>query len=508
MRRAKYWRGSGPALPRAVKRSAWAAVVVLLAACGMASAGPPTGHSRSTTVLTSGAAIPDGDWRTFDFNAARTGVGPAQTGITAQNLGALTARVINLPGTVDASAIQLHNVKAGGQTGDVIFVTTSYGRTLAIAPATGKVLWQFVPSGIGGLEGGPQITQATPVADPDRKFIYSLSPDGYAHKLNLANGHVVWSTRVTWDPTREKVDQLNIDGQWLVVTTGGYNGDTPTYQGHIVLIDRSTGRLVHVWNSLCSHRTMLIKPPSSCGASDSAIWARSGGVVDPSTGDILVATGNGPFNGSSNWGDSVAELSPTLQPLRHWTPTNQQDLNSSDLDVGSTAPALLGGGLAVQGGKAGILSLLNLSHLPSMSGAAGHQLGGSIQNISTPGGAGVFTAPAVWQHNKRTWLFVTTFNATWGYILGADHRLHVAWRDSMAGTSPVVAGGLLYVFDPDGGQLNVLSPTTGHTIHTLPAASGHWNSPIVIGGRIILPVGNADNQQTSGQLYIYHLPGR
>jgi hypothetical protein len=56
---------------------------------------------------------------------------------------------------------------------------------------------------------------------------------------------------VTWDPTHEKVDQLNISGTWLIVTTGGYNGDTPPYQGHIALINRATGRLAHVWNSLC-----------------------------------------------------------------------------------------------------------------------------------------------------------------------------------------------------------------------------------------------------------------
>jgi PQQ-like domain len=493
----------GRAIRHALVRLGWPALALVVAACGMSAAASSALYRGNAS-----ATVPDGDWTRFDFNAARTGVGPAQTGITAHNLGSLQRRTVSLPGTVDASAIQLHNVSVGGQSRDVIFVTTSYGRTLAIAPGSGKILWQYAPQDVGSLEGGPQITQATPVADPDRRYIYSLTPDGYAHKLNVANGHQVWSTRVTWDPTREKVDQLNLSGQWLIVTTGGYNGDGPVYQGHIVLIDRTTGKLAHVWNSLCSHTTTLIHPPSSCSSSDSAIWGRAGGVVDPSTGDILLATGNGPFNGSTDWGDSVIELSPTLQPLGHWTPTNQQHLNASDTDVGSTAPALLPGGFAVQGGKEGILSLLKLSALSSMTGAGGHHLGGSLQNISTPGGDLMFTAPAVWQNAKQTWLFVGDGTATWGYRLESDNRLHVAWRDSIAGTSPVLAGGLLYVFDPNGGQLNVVAPTTGHVLHTLPAASGHWNSPIVIGGRIILPVGNADDQQTSGQLFIYHLPGR
>jgi hypothetical protein len=222
---------------------------------------------------------------------------------------------------------------------------------------------------------------------------------------------------------------------------------------------------------------------------------------------MLVATGNAPFNGSTDWGDTVIELSPTLQPLGHWTPRDQAQLSSRDADLGSTAPALLPGGLAVQGGKAGVLSLLALDRLSGMRGSAGHRLGGELQDIPSPGGDGVFTAPVVWQHGGRTHVFVATFGGTAGYVLGSNRRLHVAWQNGLAGTSPVLAGGLLYVFDP-GGTLNVLDPTSGRTLASLPAAAGHWNSPIVIGGRIILPVGDANQHQTSGKLFIYHLPGR
>jgi hypothetical protein len=85
--------------------------------------------------------------------------------------------------------------------------------------------------------------------------------------------------------------------------------------------------------------------------------------------------------------------------------------------------------------------------------------------------------------------------------------LHVAWQSGNGGTSPVIAGGLLYVYDP-GGTLDVYEPTTGRLLASFPADSGHWNSPIVAGGRVILPVGNANDHATSGTLEIYHLPGR
>src|SRR5207253_6375248 len=134
--------------------------------------------------------------------------------------------------------------------------------------------------------------------------------------------------------------------------------------------------------------------------SDSAIWARSGAVVDPATGNVLVATGNAPWNGSTNWGDSMLVLSPDASRLlKHWTPANQDELNRSDLDLGSTAPALLSGGYVVQGGKDGKLRLLS----PARLSGANAQTGGELQTVSTPGGTALFSAPAVWQGK---WAFV------------------------------------------------------------------------------------------------------
>jgi hypothetical protein len=68
----------------------------------------------------------------------------------------------------------------------------------------------------------------------------------------------------------------------------------------------------------------------------------------------------------------------------------------------------------------------------------------------------------------------------------------------------VLAGGLLYVYNPNG-NLDVYNPTSGHLDATLGAAGGHWNSPIVIGGRIVLPVGDGNNHATSGDLYIWRV---
>ncbi len=507
------------------QRAALVGSALLLSACGghAAQSAQQTAATPSADPAAAKQArrltIPSGDWTRFNFNAARSGVGPAKTGINAGNVKRLRRQRIEIDGTVDSSAIELHRISIHGARHDVLVMTTTYGRTLALDAQTGKRLWEFTPSDIGSYAGSPQITTATPIADPTRTYVYSSSPDGRIHKLVLATGQEAssghWPVSVTFDAKKEKIaSALNISGGSVVVTTGGYVGDAPVYQGHVVTINRATGQIQHVWNSLCSNRHELIDPPSSCPASDSAIWARSGAVIEPGTGRILVATGNAPFNGVTNWGDSVLELAADASRLLHnWTPTNQAQLNATDGDVGSSAPALLprfhGLRLAVQGSKQSVLDLLNLNRLNGTTGGAGKRLGGELQTIASPGGSQVFTAPAVWTHGGHTYVFVASQSATSAYMLGPNQpRLHVVWQTGSAGTSPVVAGGLLYVFDPDAGRLDVRQPTTGHLIASLPAGPGHWNSPIVIGGRIVLPVGDANDHATSGVVYIWHVMGR
>jgi len=325
--------------------------LVILCACGAVACG---GHLVSSAAVASssgpggasGAAIPSGDWLTFGYDAQRDGVGPSDTGITAASVGQLSLRTVRIDGIADSSAVELSSVNVGGTAHEVIVVTTSYGKAIAIDPSSGAKLWEFVPRGVNSDPGNPQVTTSTPVIDPDASAVYSASPNGVVYKLSIASGREIWSRRVTLDPVHEKLaSALTISGNYLVVATSGYDGDIPPYDGHVVTIDRSSGRIAHVWNTECSQRHRIIRAgscPYTNTKGDNAIWGRGGAVIVPSSRDILVATGNGPFNGSINWGDSVLELSPDASHLLHnWTPTNQHSLDTSDTDVGSASPLLL-----------------------------------------------------------------------------------------------------------------------------------------------------------------------
>jgi hypothetical protein len=178
-----------------------------------------------------------------------------------------------------------------------------------------------------------------------------------------------------------------------------------------------------------------------------------------------------------------------------FTPRNFEELDNGDVDLGSSAPAPLPGRLAVQAGKEGVVQLLDLRRLGRGGPAA------SIQRLRGPGG--VFSAPAVLRRGTgRTLVFYATSTGTFAYSL-TGRRLTLAWSNDSAGTSPVIASGLVWVYDFVEGALNVYRPVSGARVGRLPAGPGHWNSPIVAGGRVALPEGDANTHDRDGVLNLY-----
>jgi len=485
----------------------------LLSACGSSGTAAvgqaPTISARAIPQPSHTAAARHAlaDWPEFGLNPQRSDSSEESTGITSANVAHLSRRRITLPGTVDSSPIYLHEALVRGAKHETIVVDTTYGKTFALDADSGQILWAYTPPGYGEWAGSAQITVSSPLADPDGKYVYSASPNGLIHKLSLAGGEEVhsggWPARVTLEPKHEKLGAaLNIDGPDLLVATSGYLGDIPPYQGHVVAIDRESGQLKAVFNTLCANRRHLIVP-SSCPASDSAILSRGGPVVEPGGRRILIDTGNGPWNGSTNFGDSVLELQfPSLSLRQSYTPTDQEHLNDSDLDLGSSAPALLSRTRVEAAGKDGIMRVLKLNRLNGRSRRNHKLLGGEVQQLPLPGGGQPFTAPAVWRRGNRTTVFVGAEHATAAYVLRRG-RLYRAWQNANPGTSPVLAGGLLYVYDPVAGGIYVYRPSSPTPIAKLAGAPGHWNSPIVLDGHVIEPEGDANEHRTTGTLDIF-----
>lgn len=474
--------------------------VVVAAGCTTSPQKPETAAAPRAAAAASptGAAA---DWATFGGSNARSNANMAPTRITAANVGSMVRQQVQVSSPIDAGLIYLKGVQVNGASRDVYFGTTNLGRTVAIDANEGKVLWEYASPGFdeiaaftdkapaGGRIAVKQITNSTPVADANRQFVYAAGADGKVTKISVADGKAVWSTAVTKLPIMEKLDSpLSFVNGKVLVSTAGYVGDQKPYQGHIVVLNAQSGAIEHVWNSLCSDRPGLLDP-TSCEATQSAIWGRAGIVIDPANGNLLFTTGNGPWDGKTNWGDALVVLDANATKMMgNWTTTNNAELNSKDLDMGSTTPVLLGDGYYAQGGKDGTIRVVSFD---AIKGTDPHQ-GNEVQIVDAPGKQQMLTAPLTVKADGKTWLIASQGRGgTTAWTFGADRKLKEEWKSTTGGTTPFYAGGLVYIYDAANGssKLNVLNASTGALVASLPAGSGHWNSVIVADNRIALPEG-------------------
>ena len=454
-----------------------------------------------------GTPLPDAPatWPIFDYSPDRAGVNPQQTSLSAATVGRLHKLwSAALPSPADSSPVYLHDLAMpDGTHRDLLFVTTKDGHIVALDAASGSILWSHQPA-------GPKITNSSPVVDARTSIVYSYGLDGYLHKYHAASGEEVtdggWPVRITLMPETEKESSaLNMTADYIYVTTSGYIGDAPPYQGHVVAI-RVSDADTHVFNSLCSNLTYLLGP-ADCSSEQSGIWARAGAVVDPVTGDVFATTGNGNYDanrGGYDYGDSILRLSPDgSKLLDSYTPANYQQLDDTDGDLGSNAPALLPPipasktpYLMVQGGKDGMLRLVNRQNM-SGAGGPGH-VGGELQTIASPGRCLIFTQPAVWTDSAsgQVWVYVASSCQTGGYRVVTDSSgktaLQPAWMVQGNFTSPLLVNSVLYA--ATSGQVKALDPLTGRSLWSSAQASAggsiggiHWESPIVVDSHLYCP---------------------
>ena len=469
---------------------------------------------RATAVLFSLAAADAlaADWMQFGYDPAHTGYNPAENTINTGNVATLTRLYsVAIAAGVDSAPVYLSNVETPSGTRNLLYALSNNGRLMAIDAATGSEIWHATTS-------GRQPTTASPAIDPGRQYVYSYGVDGYAHKYQVGDGTEIttggWPEVITLKNGVEKgAGGLTIanDGttNFLVVVTDGYIGDGGDYQGHLVSINLDTGTQ-NIFNVMCSNLSIHFVQNGTpgvddCGNVQSGIWGRGGATFDAGTGRVYIATGNGHYNASTggfNWGDSTLALAVDGtgngggMPRDSYTPTNFQQLDNQDTDLGSISLVIMqppAGSvvphLGMQTGKDAKLRLIDLDDM-SGQGAPAH-VGGELQLISVPqGGGGMREQPATWVDTSgATWLFVANGSGISGLKLGLNGSnvpaLSPVWQKTSSTTSPIVANGVLYTFSSCTGGTCIVArdPATGDALWTSEhVSSPHWQSPILVDG--------------------------
>ena len=127
------------------------------------------------------------------------------------------------------------------------------------------------------------------------------------------------------------------------------------------------------------------------------IWQSGQPLSIDASGNLYVGTGNGTFDGTRNFGESILKLNSNLSSVLDWfAPDNWASLNTMDLDLGSAGILLIPGtNDLISGGKGGRFYVLDRSNL-------GHVQVGNGQIVQTFQVTGNFTdnhihgAPAYW----------------------------------------------------------------------------------------------------------------
>jgi hypothetical protein len=127
--------------------------------------------------------------------------------------------------------------------------------------------------------------------------------------------------------------------------------DKEPYHGFLMAYDAQTLSQVAVLNT-------------SPTGSEASIWQSGQGPSADSEGNIYVVTGNGSWDGVRNFSESFLKLTPRLQLLDWFTPTNHFALDKADADLDSSGATLIPGThLVLGGGKEGVLYTLDTRHL-------------------------------------------------------------------------------------------------------------------------------------------------
>lgn len=316
---------------------------------------------------------------TSQYDIARTGTNSSETVFTAANVSGIhKLGSFTIDGYMYAQPLIVSGVSIGGASSVMIATTMNNSIYLFNAKAPGSAyIWRrnfgatlttHPAQADNFLYQQPVGCMATPTIDTVTAMIYATCPtsagDWKIYKLNLADGTDAVSpvtisgtnNGLTFDPIRHLVRvALGIVGNNVHLFFTGWGDESP-YQGWIFTYNKTT--LVQVAAKSLEDATTGL----------AGFWSSGGGAASDGT-SLFMISGNGTYNGTTNFADSLLRINNTTLAIEDWsTPANQTTISAQDKDIAAGKLIYIAPGYVTVIGKDGRLFVADAADM-------GHQEG-------------------------------------------------------------------------------------------------------------------------------------
>lgn len=336
----------------------------------------------------------------------------------------------NVSGSVYAQPLYLPRVELPGRgVHNVVYIATMEDCVYAFdADRVGDALWRrdltdraagITPVPVADVTGDPNLNivghvgiLSTPVIDPAAGAIYLVArmkeKKGYSQRLYALDVHT-GKDLAPASVIRARVESLANDAlEGYLYFNAKTNNQRPALtltNGQILIAWASHEDILPYHGWIMAYDAKTLKQTAvlcvTPGGSEGGVWQSGRGAVVDSEGNIYYETGNGDWDGTANFGESLLKLrigDGKFVIADYYTPANYAALNKQDADFGSTGPMLIPGtDFIVCGDKHGSITLLNTKDLG--------ELRGSVQSFAVNGGL-VLSGPVWWEGPAGSFLYL------------------------------------------------------------------------------------------------------
>jgi hypothetical protein len=329
---------------------------------------------------------------TWHFDNGRSGLNATETALTPQDVtsptfGKLFSYLVD--GYVYAQPLLVSGLTINGSTHNAVFVATENDSVYAFDADTqgsGTPLWQVsllnpgeTPITDASIQPFLGIT-STPAIDLTSKTMYVVSTEALngagsfrLHALDITSGAEKFGGPVTIQASVPGTNSDSVAGVVSLTTSclqraallfaesSVFIGFGACHSGWLLAYDAKTLTQTGVFNA-----SPNLNGEGTFGGAG-GVWMGGGGPVADDSGNVYISTGNGPYDGSTAYGESVLKFDSQLHLLDSFTPHDWAFMDCKDTDLAAGGVLLIPGSTQVlAGGKSGKLYLLSTAELGGM----------------------------------------------------------------------------------------------------------------------------------------------